>query len=169
MVSRVDALIPLTMDLFTYNPTYQVWICTSRRCQYAVTPQTLLTHLQVCHCWHATVATVTQQEAALTKMLKQPWIDPAKQPVVTPSPADPPILGLPVHQGYRCPHCPYIALHCKSMQRHRSQRHQDLETPQHPGAQPRYSSSHRLLDQVVFCQQLFPLKTGSHYFEVCPT
>ncbi|KAL4982725.1 hypothetical protein BDW68DRAFT_182286 [Aspergillus falconensis] len=155
------------MDLFIYNPTYQVWICTARRCQYAVSPQTLLTHLRVRHRWHATVATVAQRDTALAEMLKRPWIDPAKQPCITPSPADPPISGLPVHQGYGCPHCAYVALHHKSVQKHRSTNHRDIETPRRPGGQRR-TGSHHLTNRLVFCQRLFPTKTGSHYFEVTP-
>ncbi|KAL3428701.1 hypothetical protein BDV09DRAFT_201326 [Aspergillus tetrazonus] len=89
------------MDLFTYHPTYQVWVCTARRCQYAVSPQTLLTHLQVRHRWHPTVATVTLREAALAEMLKRPWIDPAKQlrdsiPSRPTSPGAPGLSGLRV-------------------------------------------------------------------------
>jgi hypothetical protein len=67
------------MDLFIYNPTYEVWICTARQCQYAVSSQTLLTHLRIHHRSHPTVATPALREVVLTEMLKRPWIDPTKR------------------------------------------------------------------------------------------
>jgi hypothetical protein len=57
------------MDLFLYNPTYHLWICTAPRCQYAVTLSTLLTHLRRRHGSHPTVVTPALREAALEAML----------------------------------------------------------------------------------------------------
>jgi hypothetical protein len=37
------------MDIFLYNATYQVWICTAPRYRYTVSPHTLLTRLRTRH------------------------------------------------------------------------------------------------------------------------
>jgi hypothetical protein len=115
------------MDLFLYNPTYYVWICTAPRCQYAVTPSTLLTHLCTHHGSHLTTATYPLREAALGAMLQQPWADPAWEPVRQPAAGDPPVLGLPVYQGYGCPHCLYITRTLDSMEKHRRAEHQEQD------------------------------------------
>jgi hypothetical protein len=111
------------MDLFLYNPTYHVWICMAPRCQYAVTPFTLLTHLRTRHGSYLTAATYPLREAALGVMLWQPWADPAREPVRQPAAGDPPVPGLLVYQGYGCPHCPYIACTLDSMEKHRRAEH----------------------------------------------
>ncbi|RHZ43205.1 uncharacterized protein CDV56_100262 [Aspergillus thermomutatus] len=156
------------MDLFIYNPTYEVWICTARLCQYAVSPQTLLTHLRVHHRSHLTVATPALHEAVLTEMLKRPWIDPTKRPCVIPSPGDPPIPGLPVYQGHGCPHCSYVARTTETIQKHHRETHRDLEPPCGRGRKPQWqaNASCRLANRVVSCQRLFPNKHGSQFFEV---
>jgi hypothetical protein len=117
------------IDLFIYNLTYEVWICTARQCQYAVSSQTLLTYLYIHHHSHLTVATPALREAVLTEMLKHLWIDPTKRPYVILSLGDPPIPGLPVYQGYGCPHCSYIAYTTKTMQKHHYETYKDLEPP----------------------------------------
>jgi hypothetical protein len=115
------------MDLFLYNPTYHVWICMAPRCQYAVTPSTLLTHLRTRHGSHPTAATYPLREAALGAMLQQPWADPAREPVRQPATGNPPVPGLPVYQGYGCPHCLYIARTLDSMEKHRRVEHQEQD------------------------------------------
>jgi hypothetical protein len=57
------------MDLFLYNPTYQVWICMATRCLYAVTPSTLLSHLHTRYGAHLSTMTLALREAALAAML----------------------------------------------------------------------------------------------------
>jgi hypothetical protein len=115
------------MDLFLYNPTYHLWICIVPRCQYAVPPSTLLTHLRTRHGSHPAAATLSLREAALEAMLQRPWADPAREPGLFPPPGGPPVPGLPVHQGYGCPHCPYITRSLKATQNHRRQAHQDQD------------------------------------------
>jgi hypothetical protein len=151
------------MDLFIYNPTYEVWICTARQCQYTVSSQTLLTHLRIHHRSHLTVATSALHEAVLTEILKRPWIDPTKRPCVIPSPGDPPIPGLPVYRGYGCPHCSYIAHTTETMQKHRCETHKDLEPPCGRGRQSQWQlkASYRLAARAVSCQCFFPSKHSS--------
>ncbi|KAL3446300.1 hypothetical protein BJX65DRAFT_308999 [Aspergillus insuetus] len=115
------------MDLFLYNPTYHLWICTAPRCQYAVTPSTLLTHLRTCHGSHPTMATLPLREAALAAMLQRPWADPAREPGRQPPAGDPPVPGLPVYQGYGCLHCAYIARALDSTKKHRRVEHQEQD------------------------------------------
>lgn len=74
------------IDLFIYNPTYRVWICTSSRYRYAVSPQTLLSHLRTRYPSHTTASTHAGRQDALAQMLKQPWIDLSQDTCLTPSP-----------------------------------------------------------------------------------
>ncbi|GFF59228.1 hypothetical protein IFM46972_11324 [Aspergillus udagawae] len=96
------------MDLFLYNPTYQVWICTGPYCQYAVSPLTLLGHLRTCHRSYPTVATPALCQVVLTQMLQQPW-------------------------GHGCLHCPYICRSLALLHKHRAQKHQEQEGHQGQG------------------------------------
>jgi hypothetical protein len=96
------------MDLFLYNPTYQVWICTGPCCQYVVSPLTLLGHLCTRHWSYPTVATPALRQAVLTQMLQRPWADLSQGPCPQPSTGDPPMPSLLVYQGHGCLHCPYI-------------------------------------------------------------
>ncbi|KAL4755670.1 uncharacterized protein BDW70DRAFT_165234 [Aspergillus foveolatus] len=160
------------MDLFIYNPTYQVWICTAPCCRYAVSPSRLLTHLRKRHRSHPSAATVALCKAALAKMLQQPWVDSCRGPCRQPAPADPPVPGLPVYQGYGCPHCPYIARHVTCMQNHRGKHHQDQDGTRGPGRrrvmQEQALAKVRLANRVVSCQRFYVTCAGSHYFEVTP-
>ncbi|KAF9882535.1 hypothetical protein FE257_007678, partial [Aspergillus nanangensis] len=84
------------MDLFLYNPTYQIWICTAPRCQYAVSPATLIKHLHRHHRSHSGAATPALRETAFKTMRQQPWIDPEQEILRLPPAGSPPVLGLPV-------------------------------------------------------------------------
>ncbi|CEN59982.1 hypothetical protein ASPCAL02423 [Aspergillus calidoustus] len=80
------------------------------RCQYAVTPSTLLTHLRTRHGSHPTAA-------------RPPW------PGCSSGPVDPTrVPGLPVYQGHGCPHCPYIARTLDSIDTHRRAKHREQDT-----------------------------------------
>jgi hypothetical protein len=158
------------MDLFLYNPTYQVWICTAPRCHYAVSPQTLLGHLRARHRSHPAAATPALCQLVLTQMLQRPWADPGQGPCPQPSAGDPPVPGLPVYQGHRCPHCPYICRAPAKLQDHRAQKHKDQDGHWGRGrpsaAQARARAQARLADCVVSCQRFYRAGPGSHFFEV---
>jgi hypothetical protein len=158
------------MDLFLYNPTYQVWICTAPRCQYAISPQTLLGHLRTRHRSHPTVATPALCQAVLTQMLQRPWVDPSQGPCPQPSTGDPPVPGLPVYQGRGCPHCPYICRAVAGLQDHRAQKHKDQDGYWGQGklsaARAQMRAQARLADRVVSCQRFYRAGPGSHFFEV---
>ncbi|KAG2000762.1 hypothetical protein GB937_010862 [Aspergillus fischeri] len=160
------------MDLFIYNATYQVWICTAHRCQYAVSPTTLICHLRDRHHSHPTAATVALCQAALTEMLKRPWIDPSQEAGLLPPPGAPPVEGLPVYQGYGCPHCPYVGRTARTLQDHRRRNHQEQDGHCGRGYQPvklaRARARNCLADCVVHCQCFFPSGPGSSFFTVCP-
>ncbi|CEL11799.1 hypothetical protein ASPCAL14895 [Aspergillus calidoustus] len=161
------------MDLFLYNPTYQVWICTATSCQYAVTTSTLLTHLRTHHHSHPTAATLPLREAALEAMLQRAWADPAQEPGRQPTTGDPPVPGLPVYQGYGCPHCPYIAWTLESTNGHRRAQHKEQDGTWGPGrlsaARARARQQARLANRVVSCQRFYVTQAGSHFFEVTYT
>ncbi|KAL6228589.1 hypothetical protein BDW75DRAFT_246594, partial [Aspergillus navahoensis] len=161
------------MDLFIYNPTYQVWICTAPRCRYAVSPSTLLRHLRTRHRAHPSAATVALCEAALASMLQRPWVDPWREPCRQPAPGDPPVPGLPVYRGYGCPHCPYITRALKGIQEHRRKKHKDRDGSWGRGRlsvlQAHARAKARLAERVVSCQRFYPMRAGSHFFEVSPT
>lgn len=158
------------MDLFLYNPTYQVWICTAPRCQYAVSPRTLLGHLRTRHRSHPTVATPALCQAVLTEMLQRPWADPSQGPCPQPSTGDPPVPGLPVYQGRGCPHCPYICRALAGLQDHRARKHKDQDGYWGQGklsaARAQARAQARLADRVVSCQRFYRAGPGSHFFEV---
>jgi hypothetical protein len=158
------------MDLFLYNPTYQLWICTTPRCQYAVTPSTLLTHLCTRHGSHPTAATLPLHKAALAVMLQRPWADPAREPGRQPTAGDPPVPGLPVYQGFGCPHCPYITQNPDSTEKHRRAKHREQDGVWGQGrlsaARARARQQARLANRVVSCQRLYVTRAGSHFFKV---
>ncbi|KAF9890422.1 hypothetical protein FE257_005827, partial [Aspergillus nanangensis] len=115
------------MDLFLYNPTYQAWICTAPRCQFAVSPSSLDRHLQRRHRDHRAAATPAQRQVILRTMLQRAWVDPRKEIFRYPPPSSPPIPGLPVFRGYSCPHCEFICRSNGVMQNHRREKHQDQD------------------------------------------
>ncbi|KAL4901255.1 hypothetical protein BDW74DRAFT_187881 [Aspergillus multicolor] len=115
------------MDLFLYNPTYHLWICTAPRCQYTVTPFTLLTHLRTRHGSYLTAVTLPLREAALAAMLQRPWADPAREPGRQPPAGGLPLPGLPVYQGHGCPHCLYVARTLDAMEKHRRAKHREKD------------------------------------------
>jgi hypothetical protein len=160
------------MDLFLYNLTYHIWICTASRCQYTVPPQALLAHLRAHHPSHATASSYNACQEALAQMLKQPWIDPSREPGLFPPPGGPPMPGLPVYQGRGCPHCPYIGRTTSTMEKHRRVNHKDKDGHWSPGwlsrAQARARAQQRLVDRVVHCQRFYHVGTGSHFFKVTP-
>lgn len=88
------------MDLFLYNDTHRLWICGP--CGFAVRPAHLAAHLANRHPKHPSAATPALRRAACALMLKRPCWDPAREPDRPVPP--PPVPGLPVHPGYRCPH-----------------------------------------------------------------
>jgi hypothetical protein len=64
------------------------------------------------------VVTHPLREAALEAILQQPWADLAREPVRQPAAGDPPVPGLPVYQGYGCPHYPYVTRTVDSTEKH---------------------------------------------------
>ena len=161
------------MDLFIYNPSYRVWICTGPRCRFAVSPRTLVTHLRSRHRSHPTAATTALCQAALTEMLKQPWVDPTRERCPVPPTGGPPIPGLPVYKGYGCPHCPYVCRMTETLRNHRGRAHRELDRKRYRGRQlvqlAQAQAQRRLADRVVSCQRFFPTAAGSHFFEVTYT
>ncbi|KAF9882619.1 hypothetical protein FE257_005953 [Aspergillus nanangensis] len=158
------------MDLFLYNPTYQIWICTAPRCQYAISPASLIHHLRTRHRSCRGVATPALRQAVLDTMHQQPWIDPEQEIVRLPPASSPPIPGLPVFQGYGCPHCGYICRSSETIKKHRRENRQDQDgrwgRGRHSVAQYQARIRNRLADRPVSCQRFFPTRTGSQFFEV---
>ncbi|KAB8239892.1 hypothetical protein BDV35DRAFT_399172, partial [Aspergillus flavus] len=112
------------MDLFSYNPTYRVWICVS--CQYALCPRRLEGHLRRQHAKHPTAATAALRQAALAAMLQRPWLDPAKKPCVFLTSSSSLVPGLPVFPGLGCTHCEYVCRSPYTLRNHIARTH--LET-----------------------------------------
>jgi hypothetical protein len=106
-------------------------------------------------------------------MLQQPWVDPARELSRQPTAGDPPVPGLPVYQGYGCPHCPYIARTLDSTNTHRRAKHRDQDGVWGQGrlsaARHRARQQARLANRVVSCQRLYITRAGSHFFEVTCT
>ncbi|KAF9882607.1 hypothetical protein FE257_005965 [Aspergillus nanangensis] len=131
------------MDLFLYNPTYQAWICTAPRCQFAVSPSSLDRHLQRRHRDHHAAATPAQRQEILRTMLQRAWVDPDKE---------------------------IICRSDKVMQNHRREKHQDQDGSWKRGRQSNAHVQLRLqkclVDRVVSCQRFYRTRTGSQFFEV---
>ena len=159
------------MELFLYNSTYEIWICTAPSCQYAVSPTTFITHLRTRHGSHPNAATPALQQAALTAMLQQPWINPEHEIVRFPPPSSPPILGLPVYRGYGCPYYEYICRCRRTMDKHRDQNHADRDGARRKRgretiAQTQARLRARLAERIVSCQRFFISRSASRFFEV---
>jgi hypothetical protein len=57
---------------------------------------------------HATAAMRELRQAALTEMLKRPWLDSAQEACVFPPPDSPLVPALPVYPGLGCHLCGYV-------------------------------------------------------------
>ncbi|KAE8363256.1 hypothetical protein BDV27DRAFT_146297 [Aspergillus caelatus] len=147
------------MDLFLYNPTYQIWICTAPRCQYAISPTTLVSHLRTRYRSHPSAATPALQQAALTAILQRPWINPEIEIICLPSPSSPPIVGLSVFRGYGCLYCEYI--YENYIDRDRGRQKRGRET----AAQTQARLQTRLAERIVSCQRFFINRAASRFFE----
>lgn len=154
-----------TLELFHYNSTYQVWIC--KKCQSAVTPNRLVSHLARKHTHHPSARTSAQRAAIYDEVMKvHPW-NPDEEPFQIPPPDARPIHGLPVYTGYRCPEetCTYVARQTGSVRTHRHITH---------GPSGRRRGRQRETDPVnptlqpVKCQRFFTSCAHSGYFEVLP-
>ncbi|OOO04500.1 hypothetical protein AFCA_000004 [Aspergillus flavus] len=152
------------MDLFVYNETYCLWICTS--CHYAVTPQHLDRHLRTHHRQHPSVKTAELRQAVLTEMLKKPWIEPRKEPSRFPSPDSPPIPHLPIYSGLRCPRCSYIGRSSNTLRNHLSHSHPDTRRPR--GRDCHQKPDLAATAEYVSCQRFYIAGTASHFFAVMP-
>ncbi|KAL4860498.1 hypothetical protein BDV12DRAFT_209310 [Aspergillus spectabilis] len=152
------------MDLFTYNPTYRVWICTP--CGYAVCPPHLKTHLAKKHQGHPSAATSPLRQIILDQMIQRPWLNPSKEPCPVPTPSSPPIEGLTLFRGLGCPNCPYVARSVRSMAKHHQKTHRapgNTRAGRRPrGYHPRYPW------RPLHCQRFFPTAAGSSFFAVEP-
>lgn len=152
------------MDLFIYNDTYWVWIC--RPCGYAVLVPYLQTHLATQHGKHPSAATPALQVAAQALMGRQPAWDLTQGACVPPPPESAPVPGLPVYQGYRCPHCPYVARALSNLLKHQRRAHPEAPRPR-PGwpLAPELGLPEPL---AISCQWFFPARAGSSFFQVTP-
>lgn len=74
--------------------------------------------------------------------------------------------GLPVYQGYCCPHCPYIARALSNLPKHQHQAHP--EAPQPRPRQPLALEPGLPEPLAVSYQQFFPAQAGSSFFQVTP-
>lgn len=156
------------MDLFTFNVAHRVWICTA--CQTGVAPRHIQGHLESRrHRYHPTARTAALRAAAAEAAWKRgPW-DPVTEPFRPPPPERPPIPGLPVYDGYACPHehCDtYAARAIDSLQSHRRRLHK-VSTGRVGG---RRSSEAPMRTQFrpVSCQRFFTAGPSSSYFVVTP-
>ncbi|KAL5364297.1 hypothetical protein BJX96DRAFT_157112 [Aspergillus floccosus] len=82
------------MDLFLYNPTYQICLYTAPGCRYAVSPTTLETHRRIHHLAYPDAATPALRQAILSDMLPQSWIDRFGRYSVSLPAESLPVLGL---------------------------------------------------------------------------
>ncbi|KAF9882572.1 hypothetical protein FE257_006856 [Aspergillus nanangensis] len=117
------------MDLFLYNPTYEIWICTAPRCQYVVPSTTLITHIRTRYPSHPNAATPALQQEVLTAMRQRPWVTPPPEGggYRFPPSSSFTLPGLPVFQGRSCARCGYISRTQETMRKHYYQKYLDRE------------------------------------------
>ncbi|KAL4861596.1 hypothetical protein BDV12DRAFT_207891 [Aspergillus spectabilis] len=150
------------MDLFTYNPTYRVWICTP--CGYAICPPHLTTHLAKKHQEHPSAATSPLRQIILDQIIQRPWLNPSNEPCPVPTLSSPPIEGLTLFRGLGCPHCPYVARSVRSMAKHYQKTH-GVPGNTRAGRRPRGYHPHYPW-RPLHCQRFFPTAAGSSFFVV---
>ncbi|KAL2835500.1 hypothetical protein BJY01DRAFT_252624 [Aspergillus pseudoustus] len=106
-------------------------------------------------------------------MLQRPWADPARAPGRQPSAGNPPVPGLPVYQGYGCPHCPYITWTPDSVDKHHRGKHRGQDREWGPGrlsvARARARQQARLANWLVSCQRFYLAQARSYFFKVTCT
>jgi hypothetical protein len=154
----------LEMDLFIYNATYQIWICIDYR--YAVTPRQFNTHLRSHHRHHPAARTAEHRQAALAEILKQPWIEPTREPCKFPPPDSAPIPGLPVYPSLRCPCCSYMSRSLATLRKHLERIHPETRRPRGRAfkAKPDIAAT----AESVSCQRFFVYGPESSFFIMIP-
>ncbi|KAJ5117456.1 hypothetical protein N7448_011088 [Penicillium atrosanguineum] len=150
------------MDLFTYNATYQIWICIE--CRYAVSPRQFDTHLCSHHRRHPAATTAELRQAALAEMLKRPWLEPTRESCKFPPPDSAPIAGLPVYPGLRCPRCSYVSRALTTLRSHLAHIHPETRRPR--GRASKAKPDVVAAAEQVSCQRFFVSGSGSGFFSV---
>lgn len=78
--------------------------------------------------------------------------------------------GLLVHQGYRCPHYPYIIQNPNVTQQHHSQGYYKQDSSwalrRQSTAQQQARALTCLANQIINCQQFYHFSYRSHFFKV---
>lgn len=154
-------------EFFTYNSTYQFWIC--KTCQYVVDARSIVSHLASKHRRHPSACTGVQRAAIHAEAVKVEIWNPDTEPFIPPSPKSRPIPELPVHRGYRCPveNCQYTGRTVRTMRSHRGEAHRVTAARR---GRPRTNQEKDPLMSLdlVYCQRLAPYGAHSSYFVVTP-
>jgi hypothetical protein len=133
------------MDLFIYNASYQVWLCSHHR-------------------HHPAARTAELRQAALAEMLKWPWLEPTREPCRLHPPDSAPIPGLPVYPDFRCPRCTYISRALATIRSHLAHIHP--ETRRLRGRASKAKSDIAAAAEHVSCQRFFVSGSGSGFFSM---
>ncbi|KAJ5797204.1 uncharacterized protein N7518_005744 [Penicillium psychrosexuale] len=157
-------------EFFTYNPTYQFWIC--KTCEYAVDAKTIVGHLTNKHRQHPSARTLAQRTAICAEAVNV-GRNFNTNPFVPPSPDSRPIPGLPVYRGNCCQveNCQFTCRSVRTMQKHRRQVHH-ISIAAAASGRPRIKreedSSINPNGHPVYCQRLTPSGNFSSFFIVTP-
>ncbi|KAJ6111299.1 hypothetical protein N7486_003534 [Penicillium sp. IBT 16267x] len=154
-------------EFFTYNPTYQFWIC--KTCQYVVDARSIVSHLAAKHRQHPSARTGAQRAAIHAEAVKVEIWNPDTKPFIPPPPNSRPIPELPVYRGYCCPveNCQYTGHTVNTMRNHRGEAHR--ATAARRGRPRTNQEKDPLMNlDLVYCQRLAPYGAHSSYFVVTP-
>ncbi|KAM0713375.1 hypothetical protein Q7P37_010337 [Cladosporium fusiforme] len=156
--------------LFEIDNKHRILICT--KCQYAIVPSHLATHLKEYH----SRLTLEQRRAYVAKVDSCSALAHYHKDVVYPTPNDPPVSILPLYfDGLRCDWvddrnlaCAYVCRNLRLMRRHYKEKH-GWVNQQKRGGDVRTKQLHtknKMWTQDRACQRFFKVNSWQKYFEV---
>ncbi|KAM0721351.1 hypothetical protein Q7P37_002275 [Cladosporium fusiforme] len=156
--------------LFEIDNKHRILICT--KCQYAIVPSHLATHLKEYH----SRLTLEQRRAYVAKVDSCSALAHYHKDVVYPTPNDPPVSILPLYfDGLRCDWvddrnlaCAYVCRNLRLMRRHCKEKH-GWVNQQKRGGDVRTKQLHtknKMWTQDRACQRFFKVNSWQKYFEV---
>ena len=155
---------------FEVLPQHRILVC--HRCQFAVVPSQIETHLRVGH----KRLSLDQRRSIIARVAAITDLAQIEADVIYPTPSDPPVAGLPIYfDGLKCDarsadgtKCRYICRTARNIRKHCEQQH-GWTNQQKRGGNARSKKVHA--DNKIWschraCQQLFKAGSWKRYFEI---
>lgn len=156
--------------LFEIDDTHKVLIC--KKCQYAVVPSHLKTHLKTYH----PRLTLEQRRSYVATIETCTALADVHNDVVYPRSTDPPVSILPVYfDGLRCDwvddrniSCSYVCRDLRLMRKHCKQKHGWVNQQKRGGdvRSKQLHAANKIWTQDCACQRFFKVNSWQKYFEV---